>query len=75
MDPNIPSDRRGSTPLMAAFDLDVVNTLLNCPKVDITLKDKEGDTALDKAINMGDIDVEKAIESRFDSRTYITQTC
>ena len=74
-DPNIPSDRMGSTALMVAFDLTVVNTLLNCPKVDIDHEDKRGDTALDRALRMGDTDVQRAIESRFESGTDITQTC
>ena len=77
VDPNIQADRGDTALVIAAFRrrIDVVNTLLNCPKVDITYEDRMGDTALDKALKNGNTDIQSAIESRFDSRTYISQTC
>ena len=67
VDPNTRrTDWKDTALIIAAKNkrVSVVKLLLRCPKVDTTYVDKQGDTALDEARKNGNIDIERAIESR-----------
>ena len=42
----------------------VVKELLKCSKVDVTVRDKRGESAFDKAGKKGNAEIESAIKSR-----------
>ena len=56
VDPNVQCGRYNRTSLMGAIErskINVVELLLRCPRVDITLRDNQGDTAQEIATNNG----------------------
>ena len=67
MDPNIRrTDWKDTVIIIAALaeQVVVVKELLKCSKVDITIKNKYGESALDKARKNGNAEIESAILSR-----------
>ena len=67
VDPNVQCGRYNRTSLMRAIQrskINVVELLLRCPRVDITLKDNQGDTALEIATDRGKHSYVSVIQSR-----------
>ena len=71
---NIP-DSDGNTPVLKALknfeEMDILEILLKCPRVDLNTKDKNGDSLIMVALKTGKIDVVKQLlqHSRVDLST------
>ena len=60
---NVP-DKAGDTPVLKALKenkMDILQMLLNCPRVDLTLNDDNGDSLIMVALKTGRIDVVKLL--------------